>query len=247
MSKFNYDTNAYNDNLGSSYDEGLKKYFLKIYFLMSFGLFVTAIAALLIFSVPSLTIIIFNIGSDGQLIGMTGLGWMISFAPLGISLYFAFEYNRITTQNAQILFWLYSALIGISLASLGFVYSGSSIVKTFFICSSMFAAMSLYGYTTKKDLTSMGSFLFMGLIGLLIASLSNMFFRSPALEFTLSIIGIFVFTGLIAFDTQKLKDLYYRSVIKNKKLGIIAALTLYLDFINLFLYLLRFLGRKRED
>ena len=181
------------------------------------------------------------------MIGITGIGWLITFAPLGISLYFAFGVNRISTQNAQMLFWVYATLMGMSLASLGFVYTGASIAKTFFICSSMFGGMSLYGYSTKKDLTSMGSFLFMGLIGLVVASLVNIFFRSPAIEFALSFLGVLIFTGLIAYDTQKLKVLYYQGADSNSKIGIIAAFNLYLDFINLFIYLLRFFGTRKNN
>jgi len=136
--------------------------------------------------------------------------------------------------------------MGMSLASLGFVYTGASITKTFFICSAMFGGMSLYGYSTKKDLTSMGSFLFMGLIGLIVASLVNIFFRSPAIEFALSFLGVLIFTGLIAYDTQKLKSLY-QGADSNSKIGIIAAFTLYLDFINLFIYLLRFFGTRKDN
>jgi hypothetical protein len=214
---------------------------------MSTGLAITAIAAFSVLSVPLLTNMMFNIAPGGYLVGMTSIGWLITFAPLGISLYFAFGLDRISTQNAQMLFWVYATLIGMSLASLGFVYTGASITKTFLICSAMFGGMSLYGYSTKKDLTSMGSFLFMGLIGLVIASLINILFRSPAIEFALSFLGVLIFTGLIAYDTQKLKSLYYQGADTDGKIGIMAAFTLYLDFINLFIYLLRFFGEKIND
>jgi FtsH-binding integral membrane protein len=214
---------------------------------MSTGLAITAIAAFSVLSVPLLTNMMFNIAPGGYLVGMTSIGWLITFAPLGISLYFAFGLDRISTQNAQMLFWVYATLIGMSLASLGFVYTGASITKTFLICSAMFGGMSLYGYSTKKDLTSMGSFLFMGLIGLVIASLINILFRSPAIEFALSFLGVLIFTGLIAYDTQKLKSLYYQGTDTDGKIGIMAAFTLYLDFINLFIYLLRFFGEKIND
>ena len=163
------------------------------------------------------------------------------------SLYFAFGYDRITYENAQTLFWVFATLMGMSLSSLGFMYTGASITKTFFICSGMFGGMSLYGYSTEKDLTSMGSFLYMGLIGLIIASLVNLMLQSPAVEFALSFIGVGIFTGLIAYDTQKLKALYYQGADTNSKIGIMAAFTLYLDFINLFIYLLRFFGVRRND
>ena len=247
MQKFNYQTKNYETRFNTLYDEGLRKYFLKIYSLMSSGLAITAISAFAVFSVPMLTNMMFNIAPGGYLIGMTGIGWLITFAPLAISLYFAFGLDRINAQNAQMLFWVYATLMGMSLASLGFVYTGASITKTFFICSAMFGGMSLYGYSTKKDLTSMGSFLFMGLIGLIVASLVNIFFRSPAIEFALSFLGVLIFTGLIAYDTQKLKSLYYQGADSNSKIGIIAAFTLYLDFINLFIYLLRFFGTRKDN
>ena len=229
-----------------AYDDGLRKYFLRIYQLMCGALAVTAISAFAVFSIPSLTSLMFNI-EMGYITGMTPIGWLISFAPLGISLCFAFGYNRITYKNAQTLFWVFATLMGMSLSSLGFMYTGASISKTFFICSSMFGGMSLYGYSTEKDLTSMGSFLYMGLIGLIIASLVNLMLQSPAVEFALSFIGVGIFTGLVAYDTQKLKALYYQGADTNSKIGIMAAFTLYLDFINLFIYLLRFFGVRRND
>jgi len=237
--------NATSTKTNRAYDDGLRKYFLRIYQLMSGALAVTAISAFAVFSIPALTSLMFNV-EMGYVTGMTPLGWIVSFAPLGISLYFAFGYNRITYQNAQTLFWVFATLMGMSLSSLGFMYTGASIAKTFFICSSMFGGMSLYGYSTEKDLTSMGSFLYMGLIGLIIASLVNIMLQSPAVEFALSFIGVGIFTGLVAYDTQKLKAMYYQGADTNSKTGIMAAFTLYLDFINLFIYLLRFFGDKRK-
>jgi len=229
------------------YDEGLRKYFLKIYQLMSAGLAITAIAAIAVFTLPTLTNLMFVTDGYGHYMGLTGFGWLISFAPLGISLYFAFGYDRISAENAQILFWIYAALVGMSLAALGLIYTGASIARTFFVCSAMFGGMSLYGYSTGKDLTGLGSFLFMGLIGLMLTSIINIFLRSPAIEYALSVIGVIIFTGLIAYDTQKLKNLYFSGADGGSKVGIIAALTLYLDFINLFIYLLRFMGQRRDN
>lgn len=189
----------------------------------------------------------FNIAPNGHLQGLTGIGVLVTFAPLAISLYFVFGFDKISPKNAKILFWIYATLIGASLASLGFIYTGISIAKTFFICSAMFGGMGLYGYTTRKDLTSFGSFLLLGLLGLVLASIVNIILKSPAIEFGLSIIGVFIFTGLIAYDTQKLKSLYFSGE-GSEKLGIMAAFTLYLDFINLFIYLLRFFGiHKKKD
>jgi FtsH-binding integral membrane protein len=162
-----------------------------------------------------------------------------------MSIYFAYKFNDMTVDSVKLWFAIYAVLMGMSLSSLGIIYTGTSIVRTFFICSSMFGAMSIYGYSTKKDLTAIGSFMFMGLIGILICSVVNIFLQSAALEFALSIIGVIVFTGLVAYDTQKLKALYYAGV-HNEKLGLMGAFTLYLDFINLFVFLLRFMGSKRS-
>ena len=231
----------------TQYDEGLRKYFLKIYQIMSAGLAITAIAAIAVLTIPALTNLMFDTDGYGHYMGLTGFGWLISFAPLGISLYFAFGYDRISAENAQILFWVYAALVGMSLAALGLIYTGASIARTFFVCSAMFGGMSLYGYSTGKDLTGLGSFLFMGLIGLVLTSIINIFLQSPAIEYALSVIGVIIFTGLIAYDTQKLKHIYYSGHDASGKVGIMGAFTLYLDFINLFVFLLRFLGVKRND
>jgi FtsH-binding integral membrane protein len=151
-------------------------------------------------------------------------------------------------SKSKILLWVYAVLTGMSLSMLGFVYSGASIARTFLITSSVFGAMSIYGYTTKKDLTSFGSFLFMGMIGLLIASLVNIFIQSSALYFSTSIIGVLIFTGLIAWNVQRIKSMYFigGGGEMGKRLAIVGAFSLYLDFINLFLYMLRFLGTRKE-
>ena len=245
MKNFNRRATNYTSFSNTSHDEGLRRYFLKIYQLMSAGLAITALSAFAVFSVPALTNLMFNITPDGYLAGMTAIGWLVTFAPIGIILYFNFRLDRINAQNAQLLFWVYSGLMGMSLASLGFTYTGTSITKTLFICSAMFGGMSIYGYTTKKDLTSMGSFLYMGLMGLVLTSIINMFMQNSAIEFALSVVGVLVFTGLIAYDTQKLKALYYQGADNSDKMGIMAALTLYLDFINLFIFLLRLLGVRK--
>ena len=243
----NFDSSTYSTRSSTDYDEGLRQYFLKIYSLMSGALVITAISAFAVLAIPTLTEMMYQITPQGQIVGITGIGWLISFAPLGIALFFGFAMNKIETQTAQILFWLYAVLMGMSLSSLGLMYTGASLVKTFFVCAATFGGMSIYGYTTQKDLTSMGSFLYMGLLGLIIASLVNLLMQSPAVEFALSFIGVVIFTGLIAYDTQKLKSLYFSGADSGSKVGIIAALTLYLDFINLFIYLLRFMGQRRDN
>lgn len=247
MKDFRFGNSRYNTRSSTGYDEGLRQYFLKIYSLMSGALVVTALSAFAVLAVPAITKMMYQITPYGQIMGMTGIGWLITFAPLGIALFFAFGMHKIETQTAHILFWIYAVLMGMSLSSLGLLYTRESLVKTFFICAATFGGISLYGYNTKKDLTSMGSFLYMGIMGLIIASLVNLFMQSPAIEFALSFIGVIIFTGLIAFDTQKLKDLYFSRADGSGKMGITAALTLYLDFINLFIYLLRFIGQRKEN
>lgn len=232
-----------------SYDEGLRAYMLKIYNYMAVALVLTGVAAFATLNIEPVARLMFQITPQGQIMGNTGLGTIIMLAPVGIALYFFMGFQRMSLSTTQTLFWIYSILTGMSLASLGFIYTGESIAKTFFITASVFGGMSLYGYSTGRDLTSMGSFLIMGLIGLLLASLVNMFFQSPAIQFATSIIGIMIFMGLTAWDTQKLKAMYYSSGGGEfgQKMSIMGAFTLYLDFINLFLYLIRFLGNRRDQ
>ena len=194
-----------------SFDEGLRNYMLKIYNFMAIGLLVTGVFAFSTLNFPPLASLMFNIGPNGEFMGTSGLGMLISFAPLGIAIYFFMGLGRMSVNTAQTLFWVYAAVMGMSLSYLGLVYTGQSLARTFFICASVFGAMSLYGYSTKSDLTSMGSFLIMGLIGLIVVSLVNIFLRSPAIDFATSFIGIAIFMGLTAWDTQKLKTIYYSS------------------------------------
>lgn len=240
-------TKAYAAKESKGFDEGLRSYMLKIYNYMALALLVTGVLAYGTLSFPPLTALMYNIGPNGEFMGTSGFGMIITFAPLIIALVFFMGMAKMSVQTAQMVFWIYAAVMGMSLSSLGLMYTGQSLAKTFFICASVFGAMSLYGYTTKKDLTSMGSFLFMGLIGLIIVSLVNIFLQSPALEFATSFIGVAIFMGLTAWDVQKLKAMYYYSGggEQGEKVAIMGALTLYLDFINLFLYLLRFVGDRK--
>jgi FtsH-binding integral membrane protein len=229
------------------FDEGLRNYMLKIYNFMAMGLVVTGVFAFSTLNFPPLAALMFNIGPNGEFMGTSGLGMLISFAPLGIAIYFFMGLGRMSVNTAQTLFWVYAAVMGMSLSYLGLVYTGQSLARTFFICASVFGAMSIYGYTTKTDLTSMGSFLIMGLIGIIVVSLVNIFLRSPAIDFATSFIGIAIFMGLTAWDTQKLKTIYYNSGggEMGQKMAVLGAFTLYLDFINLFLYMLRFFGDRK--
>lgn len=230
-----------------SFDEGLRNYMLKIYNFMAIGLLVTGVFAFSTLNFPPLASLMFNIGPNGEFMGTSGLGMLISFAPLGIAIYFFMGLGKMSVNTAQTLFWVYAAVMGMSLSYLGLIYTGQSLARTFFICASVFGAMSLYGYTTKTDLTSMGSFLIMGLIGIIVVSLVNIFLRSPAIDFATSFIGIAIFMGLTAWDTQKLKTIYYSSGggEMGQKMAVMGAFTLYLDFINLFLYMLRFFGDRK--
>jgi FtsH-binding integral membrane protein len=180
--------------------------------------------------------------------GMTLLGMIALFAPLGLVLFISFRINRMSVPAAQATFWGYAALVGIGVAPILLVYTGASVAQVFFITAATFGAMSLWGYTTKANLASFGSFLFMGLIGVVIASLVNLFLASPGLQFAISVIGVIVFTGLTAWDTQQIKEMYWAgdgAVVAGKK-SVMGALRLYLDFLNLFLMMLQFMGVRRN-
>tara|TARA_Y100000588_G_scaffold345653_1_gene393081 strand:+ start:26 stop:778 length:753 start_codon:yes stop_codon:yes gene_type:complete len=231
-------------------DEGLRAYMLKVYNYMTTGLLLTGLVAYF-FGKAS---IISN--ETGQIVGATPLGallfnsplqWVIMLAPLGFVFYLSARIHKISLSSAQITFWIFSVVMGLSLASIFIVYTQASIARVFFISSGTFAAMSLYGYTTKKDLTKLGGFLFMGLIGIIIASLVNLFLQSSALHFTISVIGVLVFVGLTAYDTQRIKEMYYAGDPESvgSKKALMGALRLYLDFINLFIMLLRLFGQRR--
>ncbi|GAB4164560.1 MAG: Bax inhibitor-1/YccA family protein [Rickettsiaceae bacterium] len=229
------------------FDEGLRNYMLKIYNYMALALLITGVMAFGTLNFPPLMNLMYNIGPNGEPMGQSMLGMVITFAPLAIAIYFFMGMGSMSVQKAQTVFWVYACLMGMSLSYLGLVYTGQSLVRTFFICSAVFGSMSLYGYTTKRDLTSMGSFLVMGLIGLIIVSIVNLFLQSPAIYFATSFIGVAIFMGLTAWDTQKLKAMYYQSGggEMGQKIAIMGAFTLYLDFINLFLYMLRFFGDRK--
>ena len=231
-------------------DEGLRAYMLKVYNYMTTGLLFTGLVAYF-FSKASIVT-----NEFGQIIGVTSVGamlfdsplkWIVMLAPLGFVFYLSARINKMSISSAQITFWVFSAIMGLSLASLFIVFTQSSIARVFFITAGTFAAMSLYGYTTKKDLTRLGGFLFMGLIGIIIASLVNIFIGSSALQFAISVIGVLVFVGLTAYDTQSIKNMYYEGDSENisSKKALMGALRLYLDFINLFILLLQLFGQRR--
>lgn len=234
--------------INKGFDEGLRIYMLKIYSYMALALLTTTGMSLATLIFKPLTRLMYNITSTGYIYGITGFGVIIQFVPLIIAFGFAFGIVHMSIGTAKILMWIYAASMGMSLSSLGLVYTGESLVLTFFICSSLFGVMSLYGYLTKKDLTQTGSFLVMGLFGLVLASLVNIFVQSSAITFATSFVGIGIFMGLTAWDTQMLKEIYYyhSGSESGQKAAIMGAFSLYLDFINLFLALLNFFSSKRD-
>jgi uncharacterized protein len=218
-------------------DVGLREYMLRIYNYMASALALTGIVAY-----------VFANSGYYAAIQHTPLIWVVMLAPLGLVMLLSFGINRLSAAAAQGIFWLYAALMGVSLASVFLVFTGASVARVFFITAGTFAAMSLYGYTTRRDLSQMGSFLFMGLIGIVIASLVNIFIASSALQFAISVIGVVVFVGLTAWDTQQIKEMYVASddgQVAGKK-SIMGALRLYLDFLNLFLMLMQLFGQRRD-
>ena len=195
-------------------NEGLRTYMLSVYNFMGSGVLLTGLISLLFFKLAVIT------DTAGNITGFTALGnamynsslmWVVALAPLGIVMYMSFGINSMSSSRAQTVFWIFAALMGASLSSIFVQYTGTSIARVFFITAGTFGAMSLYGYTTKKDLTALGSFLMMGLIGIIIASVVNIFLKSSAMHFIISILGVLIFVGLTAYDTQKIKNMYLAS------------------------------------
>ncbi|MDE1904349.1 MAG: Bax inhibitor-1/YccA family protein [Alphaproteobacteria bacterium] len=218
-------------------DQGLRSYMLRVYNYMGGALAVTGLVAW------------FSQGLVLQLAQQhSPLMYLLIFAPLGFVLVLSFGIQRMSLGAAQATFWGYAAVMGLSMSTIFLVYTYTSIAQMFFITAATFLGMSLWGYTTKRDLAGMGHFLFMGLIGIVIASVVNFFLRSPGLQFAVSVIGVLVFTGLTAWDTQRIKEMYWdgdSAVIAGKK-AIMGALALYLDFVNLFMFLLQLFGQRRD-
>ena len=218
------------------FDAGLRAHMLRVYNYMASGLALTGIVA-------------FAAAQYGvyEQLAATPLIWVVMFAPLGFIFFLSFKIQTMRASTAQTLFWAFAGLMGLSMASIFLAFTGASIARVFFITAGTFAAMSLWGYTTKRDLSGMGSFLFMGLIGVILASIVNMFIGSSALQFAVSVIGVIIFVGLTAYDTQKIKNEYaeWHDSETSAKLAIMGALRLYLDFINLFMLLLHFFGDRR--
>ncbi len=221
-----------------TFDEGLRQHMLRVYNFMMMGLVVTGGVAFAVSTNHELMVTLFG----------SPLKWVVMLAPLAFVMVLSFGINRLSTGTAQLVFWGYCAAMGLSLSAIFMVFTGASIARVFFITAGMFGAMSLWGYTTKRDLTGMGSFLMMGVFGIMIAGIANIFIGSSALQFAVSVITVLVFTGLTAYDTQNIKESYAENVGRegNLKLALIGALQLYLDFINIFISMLQLLGDSKE-
>lgn len=221
----------------AAYDAGLRSYMLSVYNYMASGVLLTGIVALL-FASSGL--------AQSVLMGPGLLKYLIMLAPLGFVMVLSFGINRLSTGTAQLLFWAFATVMGLSMASIFLVYTGTSIAQTFFATAAAFAGLSLWGYTTKRDLSGFGTFLIMGLVGILVAMVINIFLQSSAMAFAISVIGVLLFAGLTAYDTQRIKSMYAYVAGSDMqgKVVIMGALSLYLDFVNMFTFLLNFMGNR---
>ncbi len=217
-------------------DQGLRTYMLGVYNYMALGVALTGVIAWVLSNQPEIMAAIWT----------TPLKWLVVLAPLPVALYVQWRIDRISGTTAQGLFWLYAALVGVSLSLLFAVYTGTSIARVFFITAISFGALSLYGYTTKRDLSAFGSFLMIGLVGVLLAIIVNMFLQSPAIHFAISIIGVLVFAGLTAYDTQQIKAMYYAGDDRDSamKKSVLGALWLYISFVAMFQFLMSLIGDR---
>lgn len=242
-----FQTRTYGASAGLAIDEGLKAHMNKVYGTMSVGMLVTAGVAWAVGTSPSLLMTMFS-PETGK---MNALGWIVTFAPVAMVFLFSAMLPRLSAAAAQLFFYVYAAAMGLSLSFIFAVFTGASIATTFLSTAAAFAGLSIYGYTTKRNLSAMGSFLMMGVIGIFIASLINIFLASPGLHFAISAVGVLVFAGLTAYDTQSIKGIYLQNARSGNeewmaKAAIMGALQLYLDFINMFMFLLQFMGARRE-
>ena len=234
MSRFDDQPIFRNGTTVSTIDEGLRTFMLRVYNYMALGLGLTGIVAYFVIS-------------NGMMKSLAPFALLFMLPPFGVVMFLSVRLDKIESATAQMLFWVYAALMGVSLSFMLAHFTTESIARVFFITASVFGSMSLYGYTTKKDLTSMGSFMIMGLWGVILASVVNMFMQSSAMQLLISVLSVIIFTALTAYDTQKIKEIYAESdhaEIANKK-AVFGALTLYLDFINIFMSLLYILGDRK--
>src|SRR5688500_18474612 len=232
----------------AAFDVGLRAHMVRVYNYMASGLALSGIVAVGLFSSSELASLFFEVTPNGRVVGLNALGWVAILAPLGLLLFTSFRAAKMSLGAVQAVYWAVTALMGVSLSLLLFRYTGASVARTFFVTAAAFGALSLYGYTTKRDLSAMGKFLFMGLIGLILAGLVNMIWPSGTMSFIISAAGVLIFSGLIAYDTQKIKEQYAGAwgTDTAEKVAIFGALSLYLDFVNLFQFLMSFLGQERE-
>jgi FtsH-binding integral membrane protein len=228
-------------------DQGLRNYMLRVYNYMGSGLFLSGIVAMLVANNDGVRSLFFHQTETGAM-GYTGLGMIAVFAPIGMMLAMSFGANRMKTSTLKALYWSFVSLMGVGLSVALLAYTGESVARVFFITAISFGGLSLYGYTTKRDLSAFGTFLMMGLIGLLIAGVVNIFLQSAMLHFIYSAVGVLLFAGLTAYDTQAIKNTYFQvqNSAAEDKSAIMGAVRLYLDFINLFMFLLQFLGARRS-
>ena len=227
-----------------AYDAGLRAHMLSVYNYMASAVLLTGIVSLMFAKSGAVEVLV-----NWQTGGPSGLGYLAMFAPLGVVLWMSFGINRISTATAQVLYWTYAVLIGISFSTIFLFYTQASIALTFFATAGSFAGLSLFGYTTKRDLSGMGTFLIMGLVGIIVAMVVNLFLQSSAFSLAIAAIGVLIFAGLTAYDTQKIKSIYFAlagSQDTLRKAAIMGALNLYLDFINMFQFLLALFGNRNE-
>lgn len=247
----NFDQNRMQTGVGahdSAIDQGLRSYMLSVYNYMAGGLALTGVIAYLAFSAAvTQTGAGLELTSTGLALYSSPLKWVVMLAPLGLVFFLSARINKMSVAGAQISFWLFAGLMGLSLSSIFLLYTQNSITQVFFVTAAAFGGLSLYGYTTKRDLSGMGSFLIMGVIGILVAMVVNIFLQSSALQFAVSVIGVLVFAGLTAYDTQRIKEMYFEGdgVATASKKAIMGALSLYLNFINMFMFLLQLFGDRR--
>ena len=238
-------------------DEGLRAYMLRVYNYMVLGLAITGLAALGIYMLSVTTDPALAVGKVrnimltqvGYTLFVSPVKWVVILAPLALVFFLSFRIQNMRPATAQLTFWIYAALVGVSLGSIFLIYTHTSIVRVFFITAASFGALSLWGYTTNRDLTGMGSFLIMGLFGIIIASLVNIFLASSMMQWIISVVGVLVFAGLTAYDTQRLKNEYVYGAMDGEVMersAIMGALSLYLDFLNLFTMLLHLMGSRDE-
>jgi len=243
-------------------DEGLRAYMLRVYNYMAAGIALTGVVAYIIFTYSVTSDPALAAGTGGRVLALhrgmyltpfgqtlfaTPLMWVVALAPLGFVFFLSWRIYKMSVSTAQLMFWLFAAVMGASLSSIFLRYTATSITQVFFVTAAAFGSLSLYGYTTKKDLSGWGSFLIMGLFGVIIAALVNLFLQSSALQFAISVIGVLVFAGLTAYDTQRIKDGYFEvmgDATATAKAAIMGALNLYLDFINMFVMMLQLFGNR---